>query len=54
MNRHFFYYSIFQIILGDVIQRTGIKNGQALRLAMKKMAESVKQPIAYNRLANMD
>lgn len=42
-----------KIILGDVIQRNGIKNEQALRLAVKKMAESVKQPIAYNRLANM-
>lgn len=42
-----------KIILGDVIQRNGIKNGQALRLAVKKMAESVKQPMAYNRLANM-
>lgn len=42
-----------KIILGDVIQRNGIKNEQALRLAVKKMAESVKQPMAYNRLANM-
>lgn len=42
-----------KIILGYVIQRNGIKNGQALRLAVKKMAESVKQPMAYNRLANM-
>lgn len=42
-----------KIILGDVIQRNGIKNEHALRLAVKKMAESVKQPIAYNRLANM-
>lgn len=42
-----------KIILGDVIQRNGIKNDHALRLAVKKMAESVKQPMAYNRLANM-
>lgn len=42
-----------KIILGDVIQRNGIKNEQALRLAVKEMAESVKQPMAYNRLANM-
>lgn len=42
-----------KIILGDVIQRNNIRNEQVLRLAVKKMAESVKQPIAYNRLANI-
>lgn len=42
-----------KIILGDVVQRNGIKNEQVLRLAVKKMAESVKQPMAYNRLVNM-
>lgn len=35
------------------MQRNGIKNEQVLRLAVKKMAESVKQPMAYNRLVNM-
>jgi predicted AAA+ superfamily ATPase len=39
--------------LGDVIQRNGIKNEQALRLAVKRLAENVKQPTVYNRLANM-
>lgn len=42
-----------KILLGDIIQRNGIKNEQALRLAVKKLAESVKQPMSYNRLVNM-
>jgi len=42
-----------KILLGDIIQRNGIKNEQALRLAIKRLAESVRQPIAYNRLANL-
>ncbi|WP_346732803.1 ATP-binding protein [Hallella absiana] len=53
-NKRGWLNSLYEkIILGDVIQRNGIKNEQALRLAVKKMAESVKQPMAYNRLANM-
>ena len=42
-----------KIILGDVIQRNNIRNELVLRLAVKKMAESVKQSISYNRLANI-
>lgn len=42
-----------KILLGDIIQRNGIKNEHALRLAIKRLAESVRQPIAYNRLANL-
>lgn len=42
-----------KILLGDIIQRNGIRNEQALRLAIKRLAESVRQPVAYNRLANL-
>ncbi len=42
-----------KIVLGDIVQRNNIKNEHALRLAVKRLAENVKQPIAYNRLANM-
>jgi len=42
-----------KILLGDIIQRNGIKNEQALRLAIKRLAESVRQPVAYNRLSNL-
>lgn len=53
-NKRSWLNSLYEkIILGDVVQRNGIKNEQALRLAVKKLAESVKQPVAYNRLANI-
>lgn len=42
-----------KIVLGDVIQRNNIKNEYALRLAIKRLAESTMQPTSYNRLANM-
>lgn len=42
-----------KILLGDVIQRWGIRNEKALRLAMKRLAENIKTPTSYNRLANM-
>lgn len=42
-----------KILLGDVIQRNAIKNEQAIRMAIKRLAESVRQPVAYNRLANL-
>jgi len=42
-----------KILLGDIIQRNGIKNEHALRLAIKRLAESVRQPVAYNRLTNL-
>lgn len=42
-----------KILLGDIIQRNRLKNEHALRLAIKRLAENVKQPTAYNRLANM-
>lgn len=52
-KRHWLNSLYEKIILGDVIQRNKIKNEQALRLAIKRLAENVKQPTAYNRLANM-
>lgn len=42
-----------KILLGDVILRNAIKNEQAIRMAIKRLAESVRQPVAYNRLANL-
>lgn len=52
-KRHWLNGLYEKIILGDVIQRNGVRNEQALRLAVKRLAENVKQPTAYNRLANM-
>lgn len=52
-KRHWLNALYDKIVLADIIQRNGVKNEQALRLAMKRLAENVKQPTAYNRLANM-
>lgn len=46
--------SIYQkIYLGDICARHKIDNVMALRLLIKKTAESVTKPISYNRLKNM-
>lgn len=46
--------STFQkIYLSDIASRNNISNIPALRLMIKKLAESVRQPISYNRLANI-
>lgn len=42
-----------KIILGDIMQRNGIRNEQAMRLTLKRLAENIKTPTSYNRLANM-
>jgi uncharacterized protein len=52
-KRHWLNGLYEKIMLGDVIQRNNIKNEQALRLAIKRLADNVMQPTAYNRLANM-
>lgn len=52
-KRHWLNSLYEKILLGDVIQRNNVKNEQALRLAVKRLAENLKQPTAYNRLANM-
>ena len=46
--------SVFQkIYLGDIIQRNGISNPRLLQLMIKKMAESVMQPVSYNRISKI-
>ena len=46
--------SLYQkIFLGDIVMRYQLRNANALRLLMKKIAESVKQPSSYTRLANV-
>ena len=46
--------SVFQkIYLGDVVQRNGIGNARLLQLMVKKMAESVMQPVSYNRISKI-
>ncbi len=46
--------STFQkIYLGDIVSRNKISNPNILRLLLKKLAESVKQPVSYNRLSSI-
>lgn len=46
--------SVYQkIYLGDIATRHSIDNTFALRILFKKVAESVKQPISFNRIANI-
>lgn len=46
--------SLYQkIFFGDLVARYNIRNSNGLRLVIKKLAESVKQPTSYNRLANV-
>ena len=42
-----------KILLGDIIQRHKLKNEMAVRLTYKRLAETVKHPVAYNRIANL-
>lgn len=42
-----------RIFLNDIVVRHRIKNEGALRMIVKRMAESVKQPTSYNRLSNL-
>lgn len=42
-----------KILLNDIILRNRIKNEMALRMTIKRLAESVTKPVAYNRIANI-
>lgn len=46
--------SLYQrIFFGDLITHYQIRNDYALRVLIRKLAESVKQPTSFNRLANI-
>lgn len=42
-----------KVFLGDIIARNTISNSFALRVMFKKIAESVGQPLSFNRVANI-
>ena len=42
-----------KIFFSDVVVRNGVRNEEALRMTIRRIAESVKQPIAYNRICNL-
>lgn len=52
-KRHWLNGLYEKILLGDIIQRNKVKNELALRMVIKRMAESVKQPISFTRIANL-
>jgi len=52
-KRHWLNDLYEKILLGDIILRNKIKNTIGMRLTMKRLAENVKQPTSYNRLANL-
>ena len=46
--------SVYQkIYLGDIAARNSVENTFALRVLFKKLAESVKQPLSFTRIANI-
>lgn len=46
--------SLYQkIYLGDICSRNNIRSSKALNILIKKLAESVKQPVSYNRIRNV-
>jgi predicted AAA+ superfamily ATPase len=47
---HNLYQKVF---FSDVIARYDVRNEQGMRVMVKKLSESIKQPISFNRLANI-
>jgi predicted AAA+ superfamily ATPase len=46
--------SVYQkIFLGDIAARHAVENTFALRILFKKLAESIKQPLSYTRIAHI-
>lgn len=52
-KRHWLNDLYEKILLGDIIQRSKVKNELALRMVVKRMAESVMQPTSFTRIANL-
>lgn len=42
-----------KIFFGDLVARHSIRNDYALRVLVRKLAESVKQPLSFSRMANI-
>ena len=46
--------SLFErIFFSDMVVRNKVRNEEALRMTVKRLAENVKQPTSYNRIANI-
>ncbi|MBO7486521.1 MAG: ATP-binding protein [Spirochaetaceae bacterium] len=54
MDKRGYVSSIYQkILLGDMASRNNIRNTNALKIMMKKIAESVKDELSYSKLHNI-
>lgn len=53
VKRNYLSSTFQKIYLSDIANRNKISNTAILKLLIKKLAESVGQPISYNRLANI-
>jgi len=46
--------NLFQkLFFGDIVTRYQVRNDFALKMLIRKLAESVKQPVSFNRLTNI-
>lgn len=52
-NRQWLSSLYHKIFFGDLVARHKIRNDFALRVMIRKLAESVKQPLSYNRIASI-
>lgn len=53
-NKRAFLNSLYQsVYIGDIISRNKITNDFAVRLLLKKIAESVTRPVSFSRLTNI-
>ena len=53
-NKRAFLNSIYQTVyLGDIITRNKVSNDFAIRLILKKIAESITKPLSFSRLTNI-
>ena len=53
-NKREYLSSVYNKVLeGDIISRHDIRNAASLRFMVKKIAESVKDPISFNRLSSI-
>ena len=53
VKRNYLSSTFQKIYLGDISSRNKISNPNLLRLMLKKLAESVGQPVSYNRLSGV-
>lgn len=53
VKREYLSSTYQKIYLNDIATRNGINNMNTLRLLVKKIAESVGQPLSYNRLSHI-